>query len=105
SRRRRHTRFPRDWSSDVCSYDLDRSNIESIDADSTRVRVQVADGSRIDEAAVRALGLRGIARPAPNVVHLLVGQAAPQLEALLRSEERRGERERRAGRSRSAAAA
>lgn len=63
----------------------DRSNIESIDADSTRVRVQVADGSRIDEAAVRALGLRGIARPAPNVVHLLVGQAAPQLEALLRA--------------------
>ena len=63
----------------------DRGNIESIDAHSTRVRVQVADGSKIDESVVRALGVRGIARPAPNVVHLLVGHVAPKLEAMLRA--------------------
>ncbi len=63
----------------------DRGNIESVDAHSTRVRVQVADGAKIDENAVRSLGVRGIARPAPNIVHLLVGRVAPQLEALLRA--------------------
>src|SRR5690606_40503701 len=30
SRRRRHTRFSRDWSSDVCSSDLTTANIPSI---------------------------------------------------------------------------
>src|SRR5690625_2277049 len=32
SSRRRHTRWPRDWSSDVCSSDLDRLDDESREA-------------------------------------------------------------------------
>ncbi len=62
----------------------DRANIESCDAHSSRLRVQVRDGSKVDEAKVQTLGLRGLARPAPNVLHLLVGPGAPQLEAALR---------------------
>src|SRR5690606_40316929 len=33
SSRRRHTRFSRDWSSDVCSSDLERLNVLVVDAD------------------------------------------------------------------------
>jgi PTS system N-acetylglucosamine-specific IIC component len=62
----------------------DRSNIESLDAHSTRLRIQVLDASKVDETRMRALGLRGIARPAPNVLHLLVGPAASQMEGMLR---------------------
>src|SRR5690625_6850893 len=33
SSRRRHTRWPRDWSSDVCSSDLDLDQVDTIDGD------------------------------------------------------------------------
>jgi hypothetical protein len=47
--------------------------------------VQVVDDAKVDEAKVRSLDGRGIARPAPNVLHFLVGSAAPQLEAIQRT--------------------
>src|SRR5439155_10876943 len=53
SSRRRHTRWPRDWSSDVCSSDLERLGRPDVErGPSTRkVRVLVVD----DEAANRTL--------------------------------------------------
>jgi PTS system N-acetylglucosamine-specific IIC component len=48
-------------------------------ADSTqhhgRLRVTVRDGARVDAAALDALGVHGVARPAPGVLHLLGDEA------------------------------
>lgn len=63
-----------------------RRNIRETQAvASSRLRVRVADGSAIDEEAIRSLGLRGMARPAPDLVHLLIGPAAEQANASLRA--------------------
>jgi len=64
----------------------DRAKIKSCEAHLSRLRVQVVDDAKVDEAKVRALDVRGIARPAPNVLHFFVGPAALQLEAILRTE-------------------
>src|SRR5690625_8028027 len=50
SSRRRHTRWPRDWSSDVCSSDLDRRRAEDLRRrvrDDGRRAGHVDDGSRL----------------------------------------------------------
>jgi PTS system N-acetylglucosamine-specific IIC component len=62
-----------------------RHNIRELGASSTRVRVGVVDPNAVDEPALRALGLRGIARPAPERLHLLIGPAAEAALAALRA--------------------
>ena len=57
------------------------SNIASAEARAGRVLVSVKDAAALDEARLGALGLRGIARPAPERVHLL----HPDAEAIVRS--------------------
>ena len=42
----------------------------------TRLRVAVADDARVDEAALRAAGARGVARLEPGLWHVLVGEGA-----------------------------
>jgi PTS system glucose-specific IIC component len=51
----------------------------------TRVRVEVHDLGRADEAALRDAGAHGVMRPAPGVLHLLMGPAADQYAAELRA--------------------
>jgi PTS system N-acetylglucosamine-specific IIC component len=46
-------------------------NVSSIESCPGRLLVAVNDESRIDEAALRKLGVRAIARPSPGVLHLL----------------------------------
>jgi PTS system N-acetylglucosamine-specific IIC component len=58
-------------------------NIREIGAASTRLRVTVRDASSINEAALRALGLRGIARPTDETVHLVIGPEAAAARAAL----------------------
>ena len=54
-----------------------RANVREIEVvASSRLRVRVANSAAIDEEAIRALGLRGIARPAADRVHVLVGPSA-----------------------------
>jgi N-acetylglucosamine PTS system EIICBA or EIICB component len=65
-------------------------NVRELDAvASSRLRVRVANAKAVDERAIEALGLRGLARPAPDRVHILVGPAAAEtltaLRALVRS--------------------
>jgi PTS system N-acetylglucosamine-specific IIC component len=60
-----------------------RQNVAALEAVSTRILVTLRDGSLADGPALDALELRGIARPAPKSVHLLIGpDAAAVLEEL-----------------------
>jgi PTS system N-acetylglucosamine-specific IIC component len=60
-------------------------NIRSIEAASTRVRVNIVDGTLVDRNAMATLGLRGMAMAAPDWVHLLVGAGAEPTAVALRS--------------------
>jgi PTS system N-acetylglucosamine-specific IIC component len=62
-----------------------RANIRAVELSSTRVRVNVADPSLVDQHAVGLLGLRGIAMPSAHWVHLLIGSAAEAMALRLRS--------------------
>jgi PTS system N-acetylglucosamine-specific IIC component len=60
-----------------------RGNVKAVEQSASRLRVQVANPSSIDEAAIRSLGVRGLARPAPDWVHLVVGPSAGQVRESL----------------------
>jgi PTS system N-acetylglucosamine-specific IIC component len=51
-------------------------NVNAIDAASTRLLISLRDAASVDETALRSCGLRGIARPAPDRLHLLIGPSA-----------------------------
>ena len=61
------------------------SNLKSIDACTTRLRLTLNDPARIDEPALRALGARGIVRPGGDAVQVVVGPIADQLAGEIRS--------------------
>ncbi|MBS0420917.1 MAG: PTS transporter subunit EIIC [Proteobacteria bacterium] len=61
-----------------------RTNIRAIEAASTRLRINIVDPKAIDESAIASLGLRGMARAAPNWVHVIVGPRAATAGATLR---------------------
>jgi PTS system glucose-specific IIC component len=51
-----------------------RENIDLVQACAgTRLRVLVKDSTLLDEGAIRAAGITGIARLSSNVLHLLAG--------------------------------
>src|SRR5690606_40608544 len=83
SSRRRHTRFSRDWSSDVCSSDLDRTARVGAKQGQTRDPAdrQRPLGGREDEARAAGADRGGGGRR-------IAGVEGPR-EQLLRSEERR----------------
>jgi PTS system N-acetylglucosamine-specific IIC component len=63
-----------------------RENVREVEAVAgSRLRVKVASAAAVDDGAVRSLGLRGIARPAPDRVHVLIGPAAAQTLTSLRA--------------------
>ncbi len=53
-----------------------RDNVATLEAASTRVLVTLRDGAAVRLEALRALRLRGIARPAPASLHLVIGPDA-----------------------------
>ncbi len=65
-----------------------RANVRSVEALAGRLRVTLFDTGRIDGGALRELGLRGLALPAPGVAHVLTGPgalaAAAAIEHLLK---------------------
>ncbi len=62
-----------------------RENVREVEAvASSRLRVRVANITAIDERALDALGLRGLARPTPDRIHIVVGPDAPEALRLLR---------------------
>jgi N-acetylglucosamine PTS system EIICBA or EIICB component len=61
-----------------------RSNVRSIEPASSRLRIGVVSTRAIDSAAIRGLGLRGVAITASDSVHVIVGPAAEAAGASLR---------------------
>jgi PTS system glucose-specific IIC component len=60
-------------------------NVQQVDAVAiTRLRVAVASGGIVDDAALKALGVPGLMRVAPNLVHVIVGPDAPAIADALR---------------------
>jgi PTS system N-acetylglucosamine-specific IIC component len=61
-----------------------QANVRSIEPASSRLRIRVANASAIDGAAIRKLGMRGLAMVATDCVHVIVGPAAEATSASLR---------------------
>jgi PTS system N-acetylglucosamine-specific IIC component len=61
------------------------SNLTSVDACTTRLRLSVADNSKIDDAALKRLGARGIVRPSANLVQVVLGPVADQVAGEIRA--------------------
>jgi PTS system N-acetylglucosamine-specific IIC component len=60
------------------------ANLTVIDACTTRLRLTVADGSRVDPAALARLGALGVVQPAANVVQVVLGPIADQVAGEIR---------------------
>lgn len=52
------------------------ANLKSVDACTTRLRLQVASNDAVDEAALKALGSRGMIKPAAGTVQVVLGPEA-----------------------------
>jgi PTS system N-acetylglucosamine-specific IIC component len=65
------------------------SNVLKVETCSSRLRVSVANGDGIDQARLRALGVRGIVAPKPESVHLVIGPSADTVASQLDSERRK----------------
>jgi PTS system N-acetylglucosamine-specific IIC component len=65
------------------------ANLTLVDACTTRLRLQVVDQSAVDEAALKALGSRGMVRPSATSLQVVLGpiadQAAQEIRDALRS--------------------
>jgi N-acetylglucosamine PTS system EIICBA or EIICB component len=61
-----------------------RTNIRAIETASTRLRINIIDPEAVNESAITALGLRGIANAAPNWLHVIVGPQAASAGVTLR---------------------
>ena len=61
-----------------------RDNLQTVAAAAGRVLVTIVEDSKVNEAALRALGSRGVARPAPGRVQLPFGKAAGEISESLR---------------------
>ena len=60
------------------------ANLASVDACTTRLRLVVADQAQIDEPALKALGARGIVRPSPKDLQVVLGPIADEVARELR---------------------
>jgi len=59
-------------------------NVRALDACTTRLRVVVASQSAVDDAALKALGARGLIRPTADTLQVVVGPVADQLAGEIR---------------------
>jgi PTS system N-acetylglucosamine-specific IIC component len=59
-------------------------NLETVDACTTRLRLVLSDPARADEAALRALGARGLVRPTARALQVVLGPQADQIAREMR---------------------
>jgi N-acetylglucosamine PTS system EIICBA or EIICB component len=55
------------------------ANVVSLDACATRLRVTVKDGGLVHDPALKAIGARGVIRPSPGSLQVVVGPTADAL--------------------------
>jgi PTS system N-acetylglucosamine-specific IIC component len=60
------------------------ANLASVDACTTRLRLIVADQGAIDEPALKALGARGLVRPSPRDLQVVLGPIADEVAREMR---------------------
>ena len=61
------------------------ANLLAVDACTTRLRLKVADQTAVDEPGLRQLGARGMVRPAPQALQVVIGTVADQLAGEIRA--------------------
>jgi PTS system N-acetylglucosamine-specific IIC component len=61
------------------------ANLRSVDACTTRLRLNVMNQSTIDADALKQLGARGLVRPSPGALQVVVGTVADQLAGEIRA--------------------
>lgn len=66
------------------------ANLRSVEACTTRLRLVVGDGTRLDERALKNLGARGVLKMTEGAVQVVVGPIADQLASQLRGALRQG---------------
>lgn len=54
-------------------------NLRSVDACTTRLRLEVVEQGRVDETALRRLGAHGLVRPSASVLQVVLGPVADQV--------------------------
>lgn len=60
-------------------------NLVAVDACTTRLRLSIADQKKVDEAALKSLGARGLVRPSQQTLQVVVGPIADQLASSIRA--------------------
>jgi N-acetylglucosamine PTS system EIICBA or EIICB component len=65
-------------------------NLTEVEACTTRLRLGVVDGSRVNEAALKQLGARGVVRPSPTSLQVVLGPVADQVAGEIRDALRAG---------------
>ncbi len=65
-------------------------NLTEVEACTTRLRLGVVDGGKINEAALRQLGARGVVRPSPTSLQVVLGPIADQVAGEIRDALRAG---------------
>lgn len=61
------------------------ANLKTVDACTTRLRLVLSDGAAVDEGALKALGARGVVRPAPGALQVVLGPIADQVAGEIRA--------------------
>jgi PTS system N-acetylglucosamine-specific IIC component len=61
------------------------ANLVEVGACTTRLRLVVADQAVVDEAALRALGAKGLIRPSPRALQVVLGPQADQVAVEIRA--------------------
>ena len=61
------------------------ANLTSVDACTTRLRLTIVDGARVDAAALARLGAMGVVRPSPTAIQVVLGPIADQVAGEIRA--------------------
>jgi PTS system glucose-specific IIC component len=62
-----------------------RDNVKVLDAVAlTRLRVELTEQARFDEAAAKVAGVMAVMQAAPGVLHLIIGEHADRLAAAVK---------------------
>jgi len=62
-----------------------QGNLVTVDACTTRLRLIIKDHAKIDEAALRALGAKGLVRPSDTALQVVLGPIADQVAGEIRA--------------------